>query len=123
MRLRRNRAAVCDRRNVRTAVSDATLEERAYTNPWGLVMEALAYESRSEPVPDNLQDAVSQGVALLVAIAFKESGMSMEKIEELIYDREWSVKLGYNFDTHECECGLIWDDGTTSASVTGKPAS
>lgn len=101
-------------------MSDAVLPDPE-RHPWAVIALALAHEARSEPISQELQDAVDMAAVFLVCVTLGQAGACPEAVLRQ-FDRPYKIRLTYHGPEQSpvgAALGLSveWEDGTVS-SVT-----
>lgn len=81
-------------------------EAMAENDPWGVVM--LAFEIGQEAMDEDLSNGVRMAAMIIASATLLEGGMDMDAIERQFFEREWGVKLTYDFDTDEIGLDIEW---------------
>jgi hypothetical protein len=81
-------------------------EVMAEQDPWGVVM--LAFEVGQDNMDDDLADGVRMAAMIIAAAALANGGMDLNAIERQFFERDWGVKLTYDFNTDEIGLDIEW---------------
>lgn len=93
---------------------DPAWEERVLADPWGVIVEALAYAARGEQRPDDLEEAVTCASVMLCASTLVQAGGDPEVVARQFDERDFQIHLGYDPATDLIDLSIQWDDGETT---------
>lgn len=79
----------------------------AFTDPMAYIATQLAAYARGETYD---QGGMEEAATLVCAAQLVKAGLSMNTVETLFRDRDYSFKFGYERATDELTVDVIWDD-------------
>jgi hypothetical protein len=84
----------------------AKYDEMVEQDPWSVIL--LAFEVGQDAMDEDLQDGVRKAAMIIAAVTLASGGMDLDAIERQFFERDWGVKLTYDFDTDEIGLDIEW---------------
>lgn len=76
-------------------------------DPMVVIHQAIAAKAQGDPIDE---DAVSEAVVAMAAAQLIQAGCSIESVERQFVERDYSIRLNYDFSTQELDVGVDWAD-------------